>query len=130
MPLYRYIVIISMLLCLASCEDKTREPAGALEIALEALNRGDYDTYLQWVDMGSEMDAAQKSMMRHALKQHLEWRRAERAAVASIDMIDTQMQGDTICTVYYQYTFADSTKEVASQKMVKHGETWKLRLRN
>ncbi|MBQ6965959.1 MAG: hypothetical protein IJP82_09790 [Bacteroidaceae bacterium] len=127
----RYLLVIG-LSCLVSCQEKTFEEAAkeTLKGALEALNRDDYDAYLQYVDFGTEMDSAQEVFMRNVLKQHLGWQRAERAAVVSIDMIDAQMQSDSVYTVYYQYTFADSTKEVASQKMVRHGEKWKIRLRN
>lgn len=119
-----------MVLFLVSCEEKEREPEETLKVALEALNEENYDAYIQRVDFGSDMDSAQVSYMKAALRQHLGWRRSERAAVVSIDMLDVIKQGDSICTVYYQYTFADKTKEVGAQKMVRHGEKWKIRLRN
>lgn len=123
-------IILSCLLCLVSCEEKEREPEVVLKNALEALNREDYDAYLQRVDWGVEMDSTQTLYMKQALRQHMGWRRSERAAVVSIDVQDVKMQGDSVCTVYYQYTFADGTNEVSSQKMVRYGEDWKLRLRN
>ena len=127
----RYLFGIG-LLCLVSCHEPTAEEAAkeTLKGALEALDRADYDAYLRCVDFGVKMDSAQEAFMRDVLKQHLGWRQAQRASVVSIDMVDAQMRGDSVCTVYYQYTFADSTKEVASQKMVKSGEEWKMRLRN
>ena len=129
--IFFFILCISFAM-LSSCHKPTSEEAAkeTLKEAMEALNREDYDSYLQHVDMGVEMGAAQETFMRDVLKQHLGWRRSERAALVSIDMIDAQMDGDTICTVYCQYTFADSTKEVVAQKMVRMGEKWKMRLRN
>lgn len=127
---FRYIFIFSFLLCLVSCEDKERAPEETLKVALEALNVEDFDAYLQRVDFGAEMDSAQMASMKDVLRQHLGWRRSERAAVVSIDMVDVKMQGDSVCTVYYQYTFADETKEVGAQKMVRYGDKWKIRLRN
>ncbi len=123
-------IILVCLLCLVSCEEKEREPEVVLKNALEALNREDYDAYLQRVDWGVEMDSTQTLYMKQALRQHVGWRRSERAAVVAIDVQDVKMQGDSVCTVYYQYTFADGTNEVSSQKMVRYGEDWKLRLRN
>lgn len=123
-------IILACLLCLVSCEEKEREPEVVLKNALEALNREDYDAYLQRVDWGVEMDSTQTLYMKQALRQHVGWRRSERAAVVSIDVQDVKMQSDSVCTVYYQYTFADGTNEVSSQKMVRYGEDWKLRLRN
>ncbi len=123
-------IILVCLLCLVSCEEKEREPEVVLKNALEALNREDYDAYLQRVDWSVEMDSTQTLYMKQALRQHVGWRRSERAAVVSIDVQDVKMQSDSVCTVYYQYTFADGTNEVSSQKMVRYGEDWKLRLRN
>ena len=124
------IVGLVLVMCLVSCEEKEREPEVVLKNALEALNREDYDAYLQRVDWGVEMDSTQTLYMKQALRQHVGWRRSERAVVVAIDVQDVKMQGDSVCTVYYQYTFADGTNEVSSQKMVRYGEDWKLRLRN
>lgn len=125
-------LFIGMGLCCVACHEPTPEEAAkdALMVALEALRGEDYDTYLQHVDIGVPMDSARRAFMKDALRQHQEWKRAERAAIVSVDVVDGRMIGDSICTVYYQYTFADSTCEVASQKMVRLGEEWKLRLRN
>ena len=128
--LYCYIFVLWLALFLVSCEDKEREPEDTLRVALEALNEENFDAYIQRVDFGSDMDSAQVSYMKAALRQHLGWRRSERPAVVSIDMLDAIKHGDSICTVYYQYTFAGNTKEVGAQKMVRHGEKWKIRLRN
>ena len=113
-----------------SCEDTERAPEETLKVALEALNVEDYDAYLERVDFGADMDSVQIASMKDVLRQHLGWRRSERAAVVSIDIVDAKMHGDSVCTVYYQYTFADKTKEVGAQKMVKYGDKWKIRLRN
>ena len=126
----RIILILGLMLSLWSCEEKEREPEIVLMKALEALNQEDYDAYLHRVDFGTEMDSVQTSYMKEALRQHLGWRRSERAAVMSIDILEKVMEEDSVCTVYYQYTFVDDTKEAGSQKMVRHGETWKIRLRN
>ncbi|MDO4201108.1 MAG: hypothetical protein Q4D25_03125 [Bacteroidales bacterium] len=126
----RIILILGLMLSLWSCEEKEREPEIVLMKALEALNHEDYDAYLQRVDFGTEMDSVQTFYMKEALRQHLGWRRSERAAVMSIDILEKVMEEDSVCTVYYQYTFVDDTKEAGSQKMVRHGETWKIRLRN
>lgn len=123
-------VCVAGLLCLTSCREEPSGPGVALREALEALNRADYDAYLQCVDFGVDMDSARTASMRSVLKQHLAWRQQERPAVADIRVVDTRMQGDTVCFVYYQYVFADSTREVAVQKMVQDGDRWKLRLRN
>ncbi len=124
------LLAVLLVLCLPACQEKSGGPAHTLKEALEALEKEDYDAYLRCVDFGTEMDSMQVACMRQVLRQHVGWRRLKCPSVVSIDMIDSQMQGDSICTVYYQYTFADSTKDVGAQKMVRLGETWKIRLRN
>lgn len=126
-------VLCCCLMGLISCRENLTSEEQAkhtMKEALEALNRNDFDAYLQRVDDGVSMDSAQKAVMRDVLRQHVECRRKERPAVVSIDMIDIQMDEDTVCTVYYQYTFADSTKEVGAQKMVRKNEQWRIRLRD
>lgn len=123
---------MGLVLCLTACREKTAEEMAqeTLLEALEALERNDHDGYLKHVDMGVDMDVAKARYMKNALRQHVGWRRSERAAVAAIDMVDVKRECDSICTVYYQYTFADGTREVGAQKMVRHGEEWMIRLRN
>ena len=129
---YVYIVLMFSMLGLTACHKNTAEEEAqmALKEALEALEKDDHGAYLKHVDWCGEMDADRETVMRNVLKQHMEWRRKERAAVVSIDMIDAKMDGDTICTVYYQYAFADGTQETGAQKMVRYGDDWKIRLRN
>lgn len=126
------ILLVLGLLCMMSCHEPTSEEAAqmVLQEALEALEKGEHDVYMRHVDFGNEMDSVQAAYMRDVLRQHVGWRRSERAAVVSIDMVDAKLQSDSICTVYYQYSFADGTQEVGAQKMVRHGEDWKIRLRN
>ena len=117
--------------CAASCQSTPEETAmQTLQTALEELNAGNHDAYLQHVDFGTDMEAAQLTYMKDALRQHVGWRQSERAAITSIDMVKAQMQDDSVCTVYYQYSFADGVREVSAQKMVRHGGKWKIRLRN
>ena len=126
------VLYILLILCLSACHEKTTEEVikESLTVALEALERGDYNGYLHHVDMGAPMDSAQRAFMKDALRQHQEWKGAERPAVVSVDVVDIQLDGDSICTAYCQYTFADSTKEVGAQKMVRKNEQWRIRLRD
>ena len=117
-----------------ACHGKIAAPEDApkevLRFALEALNRGDYDTYMSYVDYGVEMDSVQAVVMRDALRQHISWRKARKPLVASIDIVDAEMERDTICKVFYRYVYSDGTNEVAVQKMVRVGGQWMLRARN
>ena len=129
---YAYIVLMFCVLGLTACHNYTEVEKAQMTLkeALEALEKDDHEAYLKHVDWGGEMDVVQTAYMKDVLRQHVGWRRSERAAVVSIDMIDAKMEGDTICIVYYQYAFADGTQEVGAQKMVRYGDDWKIRLRN
>ena len=126
--------IVLFAVCLMACHDKIVAPEDApkeaLMDALEALNRGDYDAYMSHVDYGVEMDTMRMTVMRNALRQHIDWCTARKSSVTSIDVVEVEMEGDTVCTVFYRYTYADGTDEVAVQKMVRRGEEWMLRARN
>lgn len=117
-----------------ACQSGPKTPEDAskavLEEALEALQAGNYDVYLEHADFGVSLDSLQKASMKSVLRQHQEWKRAERAEVFAVEVIDVHLLNDSVCTAHYQYVFADSTKEVVSQKMVRRGEDWKIRVRN
>lgn len=123
-----------VLLGLSSCRGDKRLPEeqakAVLKEALAALQRHDVDTYINNVDFGTDMDSLQETFMRHVLEQHQDRQDQLRGAVMGIDVIDAEMQGDSVCLVFYQMLFPDSTLEVASQKMIRVGERWKIRLRN
>ena len=85
---------------------------------------------MQHVDGGADMDSAQVACLHALWQQHRGGRRANKGELVSVEMEKVQMHGDSTCTVYYRYSFADGTKEVSAQDMVLRGEDWKIRLRN
>lgn len=123
-----------LLFFVTACHLGPKSPEDAaktvLEEALEALQAGDYDAYLENADFGVSLDSLQIVSVKNVLRQHQEWKRAERAEVLAVEVIDVHLLNDSVCTAHYQYVFADSTKEVVSQKMVRCGEDWKIRVRN
>ena len=129
-------IYVSFLLvaCLIACHQQVvypeDAPRAAMDTALAALQAGDYDTYLSYVDYGEELDSIQLQNMKDVLRRHEEWKQAERERVVSAQVVDIQMQGDTVCTAYYQYVFADSCRETVAQKMVRRNGQWKVRIRN
>ncbi|MBQ9641732.1 MAG: hypothetical protein IJV06_09275 [Bacteroidaceae bacterium] len=128
-------IFLPLLLLLSACwggkkESPADEAKAVLVEALSALQVGNVDGYVQHVDFGGDMDSLQHSVLSALLRQHLDQRTQQRGALTGIEALDGKMRGDTVCTVFYQLTFADSTVEVASQKMVKVGSVWKIRVRN
>lgn len=134
LPLWAVCISCAVLMSMCRQEPSPATVAGeSLLKALRALDNDDVDAYLSHVDIGNgtcALDSGQTAYMKDALNQHLGWRRANRRKIVSIDVVNATMLCDSVCTIYYQYTYADSTGEVASQKMVRYGDEWKLRLRN
>ena len=130
------VAVMCMLLssCLSSCWQRSELPEDqakiALREALTALQQRDVDGYMQRVDLGCDMDSVQENLVRHALEQHQDRQDRVRGAAIALDMIDAEMCGDSVCLVFYQMVFPDSTAEVACQKMVRVGSEWKIRPRN
>lgn len=129
--------LLTLLFCflLSSCNlgrEKTAEQVitETFITAFNDLQRHDYDAYLRACDMGEEPDSFQIAFMQNVLAQHQDWQEVRKGAAIDVLVIDTEMLGDTVCYVYYEVAFADSTREVSSQKMVRTEGDWKLRLRN
>ncbi|MBQ0023499.1 MAG: DUF4878 domain-containing protein [Prevotellaceae bacterium] len=129
-----WMMVGMSLLTFTSCHDAITDssdaPKQAMQGALDALKDGNMDMYFECLDFDSETDSVQMALMLDLLLQHREWQNAQHKAISSIDIVDCEMMGDTVCTVYYQFSYADGVKEVSSQKMVRKDGIWKLRLRN
>lgn len=128
-----FSVLVTVLVAgLSGCHSVTPDEAvkASLQSALDALEREDYDAYLDMVDFGQPLDSAQMAVMRKVVIQHVAKHRAERAEVIGAEVFDARMLSDSVYMVYYRYLYADSISDVSSQKMVRHGKDWKLRVRN
>lgn len=127
-------VVFAFAITFIGCHKPITEPAdapkAALKAALDALNVNDLDSYMASIDFGTDLDSVQEECLRNVIRQRIDKESKSMPAVMSIDIVDAVMQGDTICTVYYQYNYVDSLQEIASQKMVRTDGVWKLRLRN
>lgn len=102
-----------------------------LKKALVLLHNHNFDEYMQYLDDVDDMDSVQLHYMHLLLAQHQDWQDQEKGAVAELNMSDAKMIGDTVCLVYYEIVFADSTREMSSQKMVMNADkNWRIKLRN
>lgn len=122
------------MLLLAACFGGEESPAeqakSVLGEALAALQRHDLEAYMQRADFSDNADSLQYVVILKALAQHQDRKEQQQGTVVRTEMVDARMLGDTVCTVFYQLVYADSTVELSSQKMIKRGKDWKLRLRN
>ncbi len=128
----KYVLVIAACISSISCGQSEKDPKEApmdtLRSALHALECNQYDLYLSHVDYGRTLDASQEDMMRIVLKQNNERLMAEHGMVHHIDMLDIcYTSGDSLCEVFFQTTYSDSTKILDSQQMRKVSGEWKLR---
>lgn len=130
----RTLTLIICLLALIGCRQEVLTPEEAASQtfvnAFKELQMHNIDAYLQSVDFGAEPDSFQIAFMHTVLEQHQDWQEKEKGVMSDLVVVDTELQGDTVCYVYYDITFADNTHEVSSQKMVRTDGNWRIRLRN
>ena len=127
------VVVLMAVMSLAACRDKIVHPEDAARQAFSdaaaALERGDYEAYLSYVDYGAELDSAAAASMAEVVRRHEEWKRAEREDIVAVRVVDVSMESDSVCYIFYEHVFADSCRETASQKMVAKDGQWRLRVR-
>lgn len=128
------IIIASLLICLASCQEKESDPkeapSNAMLAALQNLSEHDLDGYLAHAYLAEDDDSIHINLLKQAITQQLQRQEQMKGTVSGYDVIDVRFVNDSICTVLYQYAFSDSTKEVCSQKMVLIDGDWKIKIRN
>lgn len=123
--------IVSILFgCKKGEQDTLEAPKKVLLSALQKLDIHDYDGYLNDVDLSDISDSSQVEFLQMALNQHQDWQEKKKGTVTNLSIVDAKVISDSVCTIYYQFTFSDNTKETCSQKMVKVDNAWKIRLRN
>lgn len=123
--------IVSILIgCKKSEQDTLEAPKKVLLSALQKLDVHDYEGYLNDVDLSDISDSSQVEFLQMALNQHQDWQEKKKGTVTNLSIVDAKVISDSVCTIYYQFTFSDNTQETCSQKMVKVDNAWKIRLRN
>ncbi len=127
-------IFLALLATLVGCKDKELDPKyapkQAMTEALQKLGEHDYDGYMSYAFLGEDDDSVHIDLVKRLLNQHQEYQEHKKGNVANIDVVDVKFINDSVCTVLYQLAFADSTKEVSSQKMVCIDGNWKICIRN
>lgn len=129
------IVFLCFLLFLVcGCRTEIADPVdvakNTLIEALDSLHSHNYGKYISYVDFGEEMSDEQQKVMFHVLCQHQERLEILKGRISSCEIVGVDQESDSVVVLYYEMKFADSTSEVNSQKMVRVGTNWKIRVRN
>lgn len=122
-------VMVVFTACFDSDEPE-KAVVSAFSNAMLSLQQGDYETYMTHVDFGTDMDSIQRSYVVKALNQHKGRNIKEKMKLDSVNVVKVTFNSDSVCDVFYELKYVDSTREVSMQKMVKVGDDWKIRFRN
>lgn len=98
--------------------------------AMDALNNHNFDEYINSVDYGCEMDSIQKDVLVKTYSQYLDRIQQNKGSLLKLEVIDVVFGSDTVCDVYYETLYSDSTTIPGCQKMVKVCDEWKIKARN
>ncbi len=129
------LTVVALMLLLSGCFNERPispqdAPKVALQKVLDSLHAGKYDTYINAIYDDTGHGILPKPIATKLLRQHVEAMRAGKGEPLSCSVHDAVFHTDTLATVYYVITFADSTVETNSQKMVRVGQDWKIVIRN
>jgi len=91
----------------------------------------DYESYLNEVDYGVELDTVQQQMVIAMHKQFADYQEKKHGTVAYVRMTDVvKEENDSACFVHYIVVYSDSTEESAVMKVVEENGEWKIKSRN
>ncbi|MCM1313435.1 MAG: hypothetical protein NC206_07790 [Bacteroides sp.] len=124
--------ILFFLVC--ACREKVVDPVASakstLAEALDSLHSHHYGKFMSSVDFGEDMSEEQRNILFDVLRQHQERQDSLKGYISSCEIVDVDVESDSVITLYYSVMFADGNSEVNSQKMVRIGNVWKIRVRN
>lgn len=129
--LYCGVVVCCCWICgCGEPEDITMKPKQDLKSALEAYYDNRLDTFCLCVDYGTELDSIQRQIIRATYQRDVAYTNQTFAGVRAVEPKTVIFESDTVAMVMYDIVYGDQSRESSSQKMIKVGESWKLRVRN
>lgn len=127
-----FVLAVVCWLSLSSCEDK--DPASAsrttLLKAMNKLQKGDVEGYCRYLDFGQELDSLTEAQIAKMWVMHEKINLNTKGEVMAVDVVKVDVVADTLTTVYYKIKYASGNEEVSSDKLVRIGGEWKIRVRN
>ena len=127
-----FLFVLSAALLVVSCSDDSPQKVvtDTFEAAMDAFHNRRFDEYMSSVDYGCEMDSIQRDILVKTYSQYLDRMHQVNDDLLKIKVVDVAFSSDTVCDVFYEMLFADSTAVERCQKMVCIGNVWKLRARD
>ena len=96
----------------------------------ERYMEGDYESYMESVDYGTELDTVQTQMILALHRQFADRMEKTHGRVVSVGISDMKAEADTVSFVHYTVTYADSTEQATMMKVVENNGTWRIKSRN
>lgn len=130
--LYAFVLLV-LCCCMNACgdsEDQYAQPKEDLKNAMDLYYRNSLDSFYMYLDFGEELDTVQRTIIMASYRLHLAQVNNEFQGVKSIEPKLVRVESDTVVYVVYDLVYGNRQRETSSQKMIKEGDNWKLRIRN
>lgn len=109
--------------------DATLAPRKAMEEALNAFYSNDFDTYVNLIDYGAELDSVERGVVLNVMSQYHERQTAKKGGVSRYDILSVDMPSDSLATVYFDLFFGNDSVEMCSEHLVLRNGHWKIKVR-
>jgi len=111
--------------------DRSAAPRKAMQQALNMLVAERYEDFFACMDFGEDLDSAQRVLFASTLMRQVALTHETRSGLQGALVLDAQLSGDTVATVFYRQYFANGDSIDCSQKMVRRADgQWLLRMRD
>lgn len=109
--------------------DASIAPRKAMEEALNAFYSNDFNSYVNMVDYGTELDSVEREVVLNVMSQYHERQSAKKGGVSGYEILSVDMSSDSLATVYFDLFFGNDSVEMCSEKMILRSGQWKIRVR-
>jgi len=124
------VAVLSAVGCRPKADDRTEEPRRIMQQALNEFLRGEYGQFMSRLDFGGDFDSLQEEAVSLAFIRQQQVVREARSGMQGALVVSAKMQSDSVATVFFREYFANGDSLDCSQKLVRKGGEWRLRMRN
>lgn len=123
----RILLFVILCVCFIACaKDSDEVKLQQLVVkSVTALHEGDFDTYLQAVDYGAELDSLHENLIRQMLNRYAN----HVSRLGGLELVETNtctIENDSIARVGYVLSFKNGTRESRIAQLVHKADGWKI----
>lgn len=125
-----FFLLSACLWICVGCKDNADVVRDDLAVALNAYVSGDYETYIDCVDFGEDLDSIHALIFRKAYDQYRVSLNRKEKNIISIEPTVVKFINDSVAYAFYAVNYQDGTSEMCSHKMARFPDRWKIVIRN